>query len=347
MQDQNLGMKNSLGNSYKHNVVVTYKAGESRRSQIKNGFGPGSEVSFLSDMPPGLRQQALINGEAMLSWNLLKELGPSEFGLLRNVRIIQLLSAGADSVPYIDLPADIVIAGNVGAYAEPMAEHVLAMILALAKHLFREHRNLMQGEFNQSALNRKLSGSICGILGFGGIGRATARLLRSLGMRIYAVNTSGRTDEPVEFIGTLDNLRKVLSESDVLVISLPLKKETSGLIGKVELDWMKPNGILINVARGEIVNEAALYAHLVSNPDFSAGIDTWWIEPFSHGEFHTSYPFFELTNLIGSPHNSAMVPGITDEATRRAVENVKHFLDNEPVIGVVRREDYVGESVKY
>ena len=334
-------MINSSETSNKHYIVVTYKAGEPRRAQIREYFGPETEVSFLTDMPPGLRQQTLIKAEALLAWNLRKELGPSEFKLLKNVRMIQLLSAGADSVPYADVPLDIVVASNVGAYAEPMAEHVLAMTLALAKNLFREHRNLMRGEFNQSLLNRKLHGSICGILGFGGIGRATARLMRGLGIRIYAVNTSGRTDEPVEFVGTLDSLRRVLSVSDVLVISLPLMKSTRGLIGKQELEWMKPNTILVNVARGEIIDEAALYAHLVTNPDFSAGIDAWWTEPFSHGEFHTSYPLLELPNLIGSPHNAAMVPGITDETTIRAVENVKRFLDNKPVIGVVRREDYV------
>ncbi len=334
-------MTNSPENQFKHSIVVTYKAGESMRAQIREYFGRESYVSFLTDMPSGLRQQTLINGEAMLSWNLRKELGPSEFGLLKSVRMIQLLSAGADSVPYAEVPENIVIAGNVGAYAEPMAEHVLAMTLALAKNLFRQHRNLMRGEFNQSVLNCKLKGSICGILGFGGIGRATARLMRGLGMRIFAVNTSGRTDEPVDFIGTLDSLKQVFSVSDVLVISLPLKKETRGLIGKQELDWMKPNAILVNVARGEIIVEAALFAHLVSNPDFSAGIDAWWVEPFLHGEFYTSYPFLELPNLIGSPHNSTMVPGTADEATRRAMENVKRFLDNEPVIGVVRREDYV------
>ncbi len=341
MPDLNYAMKNSQENLSERVIVVTYKPRESMRALIQECFGPGFGVYFLSDMPQGLRQQSLIKGEVMLSWNLRKELGPSEFSLLMSVRMIQLLSAGADSVPYENIPADIVVAGNVGAYSEPIAEHVLAMVLALAKNLFREHRNLMQGKFNQSGLTRKLSGSICGILGFGGIGRATARLMRGLGMRIYAINTSGRTDEQVEFIGTLDNLKHVLSISDVLVISLPLKKKTRGLIGKQELEWMKANAILINVARGEIIDEAALYSHLVSNSDFSAGIDTWWIEPFSHGEFHTSYPFLELPNLIGSPHNSAMVPGITEEAIRRAVENVKRFFDNKPVLGAVRREDYI------
>ena len=255
--------------------------------------------------------------------------------------MIQLLSACADHVPYADLPQTIIIASNIGAYAEPMAEHVLAMTLALAKRLIREHQNLAQGEFNQSRLNRLLRGSVCGILGFGGIGKATARLMRAFGVLIYALNTSGKTSEPVEFIGTLNNLQHVLSSSDIVVIALPLNKATRNLIGKRELDSMNNNAILINVARGGIVDEEALYSHLTSHPEFMAGIDAWWIEPFGHGEFCTNYPFLSLPNVLGSPHNSAMVPGITDEGSRLAAENVKRFLKGEPVSGIVRREDYV------
>jgi glycerate dehydrogenase len=322
-------------------LVITYKISEERRALLKELFGSEATLTFLMDMPPGLRQQTLIAADVLLSWNPPRELGPSEFGLLQNVRLIQLLSAGADSVPFSALPGGVIIAGNVGAYAEPMAEHVLAMTLALFKNLFSKHQRLAKGEFDQKTLNRMLRGSVCGILGFGGIGKAIARLMRSFGVRIHAVNTSGRTDEPVEFIGTLKDLEQVLSVSDIVVISLPLMKATRGLIGKRELEWMKKDAVLINVARGEIIDEAALYAHLTSHPDFKAGIDVWWIEPFKHGEFRTNYPFFSLPNLIGSPHNSSLVPGITEEATRRAAENVKRFLKGEPIRGVVRREEYV------
>lgn len=185
-----------------------------------------------------------------------------------------------------------------------------------------------------------LSGSVCGILGLGGIGRATARLMRGMGMQIYAVNTSGRTEEPVEFIGTLKDLRYVLSGSDVAVISLPLTRATRGLIGKQELEWMKPEAILINVVRGDIIEEEDLYAHLASHSGFKAGIDAWWIEPFRQGEFRTNYPFLSLPNVLGSPHNSALVPGINEEGTRRAAENVRRFLKGRPILGTVRREDY-------
>ena len=325
----------------RHHLVVTYTIGEAKRALLKDIFDEEVRLTFLADMPSGLREQALVEASALLSWNLPKELGPSEFGLLKNVRMIQLLSAGVDHVPFVRLPPGIVVASNAGAYAEPMAEHVLAMALALAKNLFREHQNLARGEFNQSRLNRSLRGCVCGILGFGGIGRATARLMHALGARIYAVNTSGKTDIPLEFIGTLNDLHRVLSASDVVVISLPLTKTTRGLIGSRELGWMRPNAILINVARGDIIDEGALYAHLTTHPDFRAGIDTWWTEPFRSDEFRTHYPFFTLPNVLGSPHNSAMVPGVTEEGTKRAADNVRRFLKGDRIAGVVRREDYV------
>lgn len=325
----------------KPSIVITYKVNEARRAILSGILGDEVSLFFLADLPSGLREQKLVEANVLLSWNLPKELGPSEFALLKKVELIQLISAGADHVPFDELPQDIVIAGNVGAYAEPMAEHVLAMTLALAKNLVREHQKLAQGEFNQFAVNRLLRGSTCGILGFGGIGRAVARLMRGLGLRIYAVNTSGRTGEPVDFIGTLKDLQQVLSSSDVVVISLPLTKTTRGLIGKQELAWMKRDALLINVARGDLVDQDALYAHLTSYPDFRAGIDAWWIEPFRFGEFRTKHPFLTLPNVVGSPHNSAMVPGTSDEAAQRAAENIKRFLEKEPFVGVIRREDYV------
>ena len=323
-----------------HRVAVTLKAGESNRLLIRGLFDASADLAFIADMQAEERKQVLADTDVLLTWSLPKELHEGEAALLKNTRLIQLMSAGADHVQYAELPSHITIASNVGAFAGPMAEHVMAMTLALSKNLIREHRNLAGGVFNQSGPNRMLRGMVCGILGFGGIGKAAAALMRSFGMRINAANTTGRTDEPVEFIGTLSDLQHILSSSDVVVVSLPLTKGTRGLIGKRELAWMKNDAILINVARGAIIDEAALYERLKENPDFKAGIDAWWIEPFTHGMFTTNYPFFTLPNVVGSPHNSAIVHGMNEEVTRRAVENIQRFWNREPVRGVVRREDY-------
>src|SRR2546421_5435044 len=245
----------------------------------------GSEASFgsltfLNEIPPAQREQVLERAHILLSWNFPREIHPQDYPHLQQVRFIQLLSAGADHMPFADLPPHILVASNPGAYATPMAEHVLAMTLALGKRLLVENQKLRNGEFDQFTPNRLLAGMTAGILGFGGIGRATARLMRAFGMKIYAINTSGSSPEPTDFLGTLHDLEHVLRESDVVVISLPLTKATRRLIGKEELAWMKPEAMLVNVARGAIIGEEALYTHVKSHPNFLVGIDAWWTEPF-------------------------------------------------------------------
>jgi len=126
----------------------------------------------------------------------------------------------------------------------------------------------------------------------------------------------------------------------VLVIALPLTRSTRGLIGARELALMKPAAILVNVGRAAIVEERALYEHLRDHPDFCAGLDAWWHEPGPGSAFSTEYPFFDLPNMIGSPHNSGVTDGALQVGARMAAENVRRFLCGETVTGVVRREDY-------
>jgi phosphoglycerate dehydrogenase-like enzyme len=227
------------------------------------------------------------------------------------------------------------VATNGGGYAESMAEHALAMALAAAKRLVLEHENLKRGQFNQFARNRMLAGRVCGIFGFGGIGAATARLMHGIGMKVHAINRHGRTDQRVDWIGTPERLNELLDAADVLLISAPLTRATNGLIGVAELRRMKGDAILVNLARGEIVQERPLYDHLVTHPNFTACIDAWWVEPVRHGEFRIDQPFLDLPNVIASPHNSAQGDGAHDISLRRAVENCRRALTGEAPLHVI------------
>ena len=321
-------------------MVVTFEGEADLRASIEAGLGPTATARYLSDVAVPDRAAEIRSAVAVLAWNPQRELGSDGLAALRDVRLLQLMSAGANHLPFGEIPDTVTITSNVGAFAEPMAEHVLAMALALAKRLPQKHAELAAGGFHQRPPTRRVEGLVCGILGFGAIGKATARRMRPLGVGIHAVNTTGATDEEVQFAGTLADLDAVLAASDFVVVALPLTRATDGLIGARELALMKPDAILINVARAAIVQERALYDHLVANPEFTAGIDAWWVEPFSGEEFRTDFPFLELPNVLGSPHNSAIVPGIIEHAAGMAAENVAAFLRGESVRGLVRREDY-------
>jgi phosphoglycerate dehydrogenase-like enzyme len=320
-------------------LVVVYELEGNGRNIVNEALGGAAEAIYLPDLDDAGRADALRNADAVLA-RTTRELRPGEIALLKDIRLLQFINAGIDFVPLADLPAGVRVATNGGAYAEPMAEHALAMALAAAKRLLVEHAALARGEFNQFARNRMLAGGVCGILGFGGIGVATARLARGIGMKVHAINRSGRSEEPTDWIGTPDQLDLLLSASDVLVICTPLTPATQGMIGAPQLARMKEDAILVNVARGEIVDERALYERLVAYPGFCACIDAWWIEPVRHGTFRMDQPFMSLPNVIGSPHNSAAaISGTGVVGLRRAIANIKRALTGETPLYLVPPED--------
>jgi len=320
-------------------VIVSFEGNGAKRRVVEETLGDVCRLVFLPDLTAEERGKALSNADALIANNLRVELRSDEFRQLQGVKVIQLLTAGVDHAPFSSLPAEIPVAYVPGAFADAMAEHAVAMALAAAKRLFVEDQNMRQGQFNQFTMNRKLAGGTCAIIGFGGAGRATARLLRCIGMKIHAVNRSGRTPEPVDFIGTTADLEQVLRPADLIVITLALTKNTIGLIGSRELACLKEDAILVNISRGEIVDEGALYKHLRNNPLFTACIEAWWIEPVRHGEFRTNYPFLELPNVIAAPHNSASVPGASVRAVRLGAENVRRVLLGEPSSSLVNDEE--------
>ena len=320
------------------NILVTYKTNEKEKEFYKNFFQDQVISFFDDDTETDKKEKKLLESEVIISWNPTRELEMFNKSLFSNFHIIQLLSAGYDHLQFDMFPNKCLIAANQGAYATPMAEHAVAMILSMAKKLRLYHNRMAEGKFEQmKSFTRQIKGATLGIIGFGSIGKQVAKLMRGFDVKIMALNTSGKTSDDVDFIGRLNDLDYLLIHSDFVVISIPLSDETEGLIGKRELELMKNDAILINVARGPIIKEKDLYEHLKSHPDFSAGIDTWWIEPFKFGQFKINYPFFELPNLLGSPHNSSFVENIMIEGARKASENVKRFLNNEEIKGIVKR----------
>ena len=196
--------------------------------------------------------------------------------------------------------------------AAPTAEMAIALLMAAAKFLvpfdraFREHDWTPRYQPNPSLL---LEGKTSLILGFGNIGQRVGRFCRSLGMQVIGIRR--RPDKP--FLPGVEaqvhppgDLETLLPHSHVLIITLPFTKQTEGLIGAGQLSLMQPGGILVNVGRGSIVDQAALYQALKTGPLGAAGLDVWYNYPQDQDQRRSTppadFPFHQLDNIVMSPH---------------------------------------------
>ena len=314
--------------------VILCTLGPELRPQLEASIGGLAKVRFLADIDAAERPAALAEADVLFCLRPKLEIG-DDWPAQPAWRFVQFMSAGVDHVDLSRFPITSKLACNGGGFSEAMAEHILAMALALSKKLLYNHRRMQQGVFDQLGDTGTLRGKTAGIIGYGGIGQATADLLRHFDMRIEAINSRGHSDHPADFIGTLADLERVMRAADVLLVCLPLTPQSAGLIGARELGWLKPDAMLINVARGEIIDEKALYDWLVADPAAKTGIDAWWIEPFRHGEFRMNFPFLDLPNVLGSPHNSPRAPGGGQVSAARACENIARWLRGETPHGLL------------
>ncbi len=316
-------------------LVVTCKLSPAYRLAVAETVAERARIVFLDEQPSAARRVALASATVLLAHDPVKELDADEMDLIGDARLVQFLAAGVDFIALDRLPSRVPLASNAGAQAESMAEHALAMALAAAKHLSLEQARMARGEFNQAGSTRMMAESTCGILGLGGTGLALARLLKGVGARVYGINRRGESSVAIDWIGRPDALHTMLASSDMVFLTVPLSRETFGMIGARELGLMKEDAILVNLARGELIDEEALYRHLRDHGSFIACLDAWWIEPVRHGRFEMQFPFLDLPNVIASPHNSAAGGNGRVMGIKRAALNCVRALTGEEPLHLI------------
>jgi lactate dehydrogenase-like 2-hydroxyacid dehydrogenase len=258
--------------------------------------------------------------------------------ILRNmwgVKLIQFVSAGYDAV---DLKAatelGIPVANNPGFPSIPVAEHTLMAMLVLMKHATYGHTELLKGNWVQDELDgkiRELPGKTVGILGLGSIGLKVAKRARAFGARIIYNKRSRLTDKMErELCLEYRTLDQVLEESDILTIHVPLTDETRNMIGRDEIAKMKRGAVLINTARGPIVDEVALAEALREGRLAGAAIDV----PRGEGDGVTrarqlSANFEGIKNMLLTPHVASMSPEADARCIKGFTENVVRALRGE------------------
>ncbi len=247
--------------------------------------------------------------------------------------------AGVDSLLDAIRQSPAVITCGKGVFDAPMADHVFALLLALSRHLHHFFRYQIAGIWRREVPDfplTDLQGKTIGIVGLGSIGREVARRASVFGMRVLAVKRrpAALSEEPVDglFLG-YEGLRLMLPECDVLVITAALTPQTRLLIGRNELASMKRGALLINVARGALIDEQALIEALQSGHLGGAGLDVFEEEPLP-----PESPLWRLPNVILTPHVGGLSERTRQRVFERFLDNLRRFLNNEPLVGVVDKE---------
>ncbi len=250
------------------------------------------------------------------------------------LRWIQSSAAGMDHclVPAV-IASDILVTSASGLFANQVAEHTLALLLGLLRGLPTFFRQQQAKDFTRRATG-DLHGKTVGIIGFGGNGRRIAEVLAPLGVRILATDMFPHdTPAHVEAVRPADELHEVLSQVDIVVLCVPLNTPTHHLIDAAALAKMKPGAILINVARGPVVDEAALVTALESGRVSAAGVDVTEVEPLSQAS-----PLWEMPNVIITPHVGAQSAKRVDDTTDLFCENLERYLRGARLRNVVDKE---------
>jgi lactate dehydrogenase-like 2-hydroxyacid dehydrogenase len=246
-----------------------------------------------------------------------------------DLEILAVYGVGLDKVD-LDYAAKrgLIVANTPGVLDDAVAEHALALTLAASRRICQADEYVRQGEWSHTVfpLSRGLSGKRCGILGLGRIGRGIARRAEAFGMEIAYHGRHHQPDAPCEYF---DSLWSLATWSDILILSLTGGPETEGIVGEEILRALGPQGLLVNIARGSVVDEEALLEALEYGDLGGAALDVFRNEP------HVPEGLLELPNVVLTPHLGSATQETRHAMAQSLLENLRaHFL-GAPVPGRV------------
>jgi phosphoglycerate dehydrogenase-like enzyme len=309
-----------LLNLYSHRKL--WNLSEGRDEDLARRF-PSVRFELTADR--SVLKERLPHADVLFSWHLPADL----FHLAKKLRWIHTPAAGIDHLLYPAMRgSDIALTNCRGLSGDVMAEHLLALMLAFSRRLHEAVRMQHSQRWGQdhmwstSPIPFRLAGRTVGIVGLGGIGTELARRAKALGMQVLSMR---RTPAPKprfvdELLGA-DGLDDLLERSDFVVLCVPLTQETRGMIGARELSKMKKSAYLLNVGRGEHINETALVRALRAGSIAGAALDVFQNEPLPRRSI-----FWRVPNLIVSPHYAGTYPEHMDRATDLFAENLRLYL---------------------
>jgi len=259
------------------------------------------------------------------------------------LRWVHSIAAGVEKLmtPELIAAEHIKITASKGPHAPLIAEHMVLLMLSLARNLpsllkyQEEHRWVRDAQGRVPQTSVQMLGKTIAILGVGQIGDNLARVCKvGFGMRVLGMSRTTRNSEHVDRYVDRSELLHALGEADVVALCLALTPATEKIIGKAELEAMKPSAILVNAARGGLIDEDALVEAMNADVIGGAGLDVAVLEPLPENS-----PLWDLPNTIVTSHVAAFTDGIGGEMASFWVDNIQRFANNEPLLGTVHRKE--------
>lgn len=291
---------------------------------------------------PDRQLEALAGADVVVC----SSLNPTQAAAAGRLRLVHVTGAGYDKISFPDLAAAAEVA-NTFHHARPIAEHVLMVTLMLSRDAISADQSVRNGQWRTIAtddgvpFHPTLGDLTMGLVGLGSIGAEVARLAGYLGMKVRAVRRSPSAALPegvaLDWVGGNHELPELLAASDVVVVTVPLDSSTEGMIGATELATMKQSALLINVARGPVVDQAALFSALKERRIAGAGIDVWWGSPADGIIPPAELPFASLDNTVLTPHHSGHARITFERRADDIAANIQRLSQGRELVHVVHR----------
>ncbi|AZN43896.1 D-2-hydroxyacid dehydrogenase [Paenibacillus albus] len=305
-------------------LVCVYDLEPQHRERIAEA-ATGLEIVYADgDQDESALASHLAEAEVVVGWSEQAE----EYALKSDgagaLRWVQAWGAGVEQMPFDAFAAAGVMLTNAsGVHANAISETVLGMMLAFTRKLHLTMRNQLEKKWDWIGGLGEIHGKTLGIVGVGAIGEELARLAGAFQMRVLGVRNSAQPSPFVDAMFGAGGLDRLLQESDYVVVTLPITKETQGLFDRAKFAQMKPGAFFVNIGRGQTVITDDLVDALERGVIAGAGLDVFDPEPLPE-----SHPLWTMENVILTPHNSGNSIYYTDRAVDILVDNLRSYIEN-------------------
>jgi len=305
-------------------ALFTYHYGEEKMRAISD---LGYEIIHIHESKISNCRE-LEDIEVLVCYNPFNSLDITK---LKNLKWIQLSSIGIDQAPlsYIK-EKGIILSNNKGGYSIPMGEWIVLKILEIYKNSKYFYEKQREKKWKLSTDVFEIYGKKVGFLGTGTIAKEGAKRLQGFGVTIYGLNTRGRNVEYFDKCFTMSEIDELLAISDIVVCTMPYTKETHHLLNKEKIDKMKKDSVLINVSRGDIIDEKALIKSISDKKFMGVALDVFENEPLPEDN-----PLWSFEEVYITPHNSWISQMRNERRFSTIYENMVRYKDGKELINVV------------